>query len=634
MTVFYRSLRGGLGRFLLLGIVLCAGCSNNDEDQIRRPNILLILADDLGVNDIGSWGDGVAPTPTLDELSRESIRFRHNYTDSTCSVSRAALLTGRSPVSIGFEPDGLGLSADLDTLPKSLQQLGYATHHVGKWHVGEALEYSAVWPLRQGFDDWFGMFSHFLLRGPDASGQWVRQAPTYINPWLQDNNNPAKQYQGHLDDLLTDRAVALIEQGQGDKPWFLNLWLLAPHHPFEPSEEFKQKFPDTTQGHYLALLSQLDHNVSRVLDALKQSGQWDNTIVVFASDNGSPNIGRDSNWPLTGQKNTYREGGVRAPLMIRWPGHSNNQDFAQVTHLVDLYPTLLNMVGGTPPRDLTGVDLSGVLDGKGQLADRELHWAADVKGWGMTYAGHFPAVGGFYRDLYGGLESLPVSGVLLSTEVAPAPSQRPYSIAQASELIHSWEQQVRPVPLLWHPASASQPAYVSGRDYQRTPAFGSYSFGLGLKPSGQASGSQTIVEQAGVWKLELDQQQRLNFQHGATHLQSAPVELVPGCNSLVVSLNIQPASAHPYPSKAESVLTLYLNGRSVLASNEVLYRPKFAELLAQPTFIGGNADGSALFAGQIGAPLLVGKYLLPKQEGYGLDDMTRAVCPTFGTAAK
>lgn len=634
MTAFTRSLLGGLGRLLLLGIVLCAGCSNNDADQIRRPNILLILADDLGVNDIGSWGDGVAPTPTLDELSRESIRFRRNYTDSTCSVSRAALLTGRAPVSIGFEPDGLGLSPDLDTLPKSLQQLGYATHHVGKWHVGEALEYSSVWPLRQGFDDWFGMFSHFLLRGPDASGQWVRQAPTYINPWLQDNNNPAKQYQGHLDDLLTDRAVTLIEQGQGDKPWFLNLWLLAPHHPFEPSEKFKQQFPDTTQGHYLALLSQLDHNVSRVLDALKQSGQLDNTIVVFASDNGSPNIGRDSNWPLSGQKNTYREGGVRAPLMIRWPGHSNNREFTQVTHLVDIYPTLLNMAGGTSPKDLTGVDLSRALDGKGQLADREFYWAADVKSWGMTYAGHFPAAGGFYRDLYGGLESLPVSGARLPTDVAPAPSQRPFSIAQASGLIRSWEQQVRPVPLQWHPATSSLPAYVSGRDYQRTPAFGSYSFGLGLTPDGQATGSQTIVEQSGVWKLELDEQHRLNFQHGATHLQSTPIELVPGCNSLVVSLNIQPASAHPYPSKAESVLALYLNGQSVLSSNEALYRPKSEELLMQPTFIGGSADGRALFAGQIGAPVLIGKYLLPKQEGYGLDDMSRAACPTLGAAAK
>lgn len=634
MTAFYGSLLGGLGRFLLLGIVLCAGCSDNDGGQIRRPNILLILADDLGVNDIGAWGDGLAPTPTLDELSRESIRFRRNYTDSTCSVSRAALLTGRTPVSIGFEPDGLGLSPDLDTLPKSLQQLGYATHHVGKWHVGEALEYSAVWPLRQGFDDWFGMFSHFLLRGPDASGQWVRQAPTFINPWLQDNNNPAKQYQGHLDDLLTDRAVALIEQGPGDKPWFLNLWLLAPHHPFEPSEAFKQQFPDTPQGHYLALLSQFDHNVSRVLGALRQSGQWDNTIVVFASDNGSPNIGRDSNWPLVGQKNTYREGGVRAPMLIRWPGHNNNQDVTQITHLVDLYPTLLTMAGGAPPKDLTGVDLSGVLDGKQPLTDRQLFWASDVKGWGMTYAGHLPAVGGFYRDLYGGLESLPVSAAHLSVAAAPELSQRAFSVAQTSNLIRAWEQQVRPVPLLWHPASSSQPAYVSGRDYQRTPAFGSYSFGLGLKPGGQAAGRQTIVEQAGVWKLELDQQYRLNLQHGATRVQSAPIELLPGCNSLVVSLNIQPASAHPYPSKAESVLALYLNGQSVLESNAVLYRPKSAELLMRPTFIGGNADGRALFAGQIGAPVLVGKYLLPKQEGYDLEDMTKAVCPTLGVAAK
>ena len=129
---------------LLVGFMLCTWTF---AGEAQRPNILLILADDLGSNDIGSWGDGVAPTPTLDQLSQQSIRFRRHYTDSTCSVSRAALLTGRAPVNIGFEPDGLGLSPDLATLPRSLKAHGYTTHHIGKWHVGEGMEYPGVWPL-------------------------------------------------------------------------------------------------------------------------------------------------------------------------------------------------------------------------------------------------------------------------------------------------------------------------------------------------------------------------------------------------------------------------------------------------------------------------------------------------------
>lgn len=612
-------------RFLpvLVGLLLCTWTL---AGEAQRPNILLILADDLGSNDIGSWGDGVAPTPTLDRLSQQSIRFRRHYADSTCSVSRAALLTGRAPVNVGFEPDGLGLSPDLATLPRSLKALGYTTHHIGKWHVGEGMEYPGVWPLKQGFDDWFGMFNHFVLRGPGVDGQWARQAPTYIDPWLQDNSQSPRQYKGHLDDLLTDRAITAIERSQGREPWFINLWLMAPHHPFEPSAKFKQKYPDTEQGHYLALLAQLDSNVGRVLRALESSGQRESTIVVFASDNGSPNLGRDSNWPLQGIKTTYQEGGVRVPMLIHWPGHAQDGDISAITHATDLYPTLLGMVGEAAPAGLDGVDLRPHMEGRSGLADRELYWAADVKNWGMSYAAYLPQIGGFYRNLFSALDAVPISGARIAGARTVWRSQ--FSRHQASNLIRDWERRVRPVPLQWHPGRDGAYGYLSGRDFQRTPAFGSYSLGLAVQSVGRARERQTLIEQAGVWRLALDESGRLSFQHNGSRVEGPVPRWLGGCNSLVVSLNIRPASAHPYEAADEAVLSVYLNGESILSSQQALYRPASEAVFAHPTYIGIAPDGTARFAGRLGRPVLVGKYLLPEQEGYGLTDMDAAVCPS------
>lgn len=278
----------------LLAILLCASCSGNDASQTARPNILLILTDDLGNNDVASWGDGIAPTPALDQLSRDSVRFRRHYTDSTCSPSRASLLTGQSATKLGFQPNGLGLSTDLPNLPRSLKQLGYRTIHLGKWHVGEALEYPQIQPGSLGFDYWLGFLNHFVLRGPGPDGQILQRKPSHIDPWLQENGQPPVQHKGYLDDLLTDKAIELID-ANGEQPWFINLWLYSPHAPYQPSPEFQTQFPNTPEGRYLAVLKQLDHNVQRLLAELKARGLDDNTLVVFASDNGGTNQARDNN---------------------------------------------------------------------------------------------------------------------------------------------------------------------------------------------------------------------------------------------------------------------------------------------------------------------------------------------------
>ena len=536
----------------VLLILLVGMPSSNAQYQSARPNILFILADDLGNDDIASWGDGQAPTPTLDQLSRQAIRFRQHYTDSTCSVSRAALLTGRLPITIGFEPDGLGLSPDLETMPKVLQQLGYATHHLGKWHIGEGLEYPQIQPGHQGFDDWFGMMNHFVLQGPGPDGKLISRRPTYIDPWLQENGGPPIQYKGHLDDLLTDRALALIEHPPSGKPWFINLWYLSPHEPVQPSAIFAKDFPDTPAGRYLALLAQLDHNVSRLLDALERSGQADNTIVVFASDNGSPNNRRDSNYPLIGTKATYFEGGVRSPLLIRWPGHKGDRDLVLPTHEIDLFPTLVAMAGGKPPTGLDGRNLMPWVAGGQAPRPMKLFWAAGSFKNGMSYSGHLPGKGLFYRDPTGKLLSAAVTGPLLPG--VPRDTQhQSFSREEASQMIREWEQKHRLLPLHWHPKTSSGPAYLTGRDLQRAPVFGGFALGMGLGKAGFGK-PQVLLQQPGVWSMSLDSEGHLQIAHGSEHLIGDRLDLSRRCNTLVVTTYLQPTYTFPFPAQAASHL--------------------------------------------------------------------------------
>lgn len=621
MTVFLKALSGSV---VLLVILLTSACSGNDSDQKSQPNILLILADDLGVNDIGSWGDGTAPTPTLDALSRESVRFRQFYTDSTCSVSRAALLTGRQPVNIGFEPDGLGLSPDLSTLPKTLKSLGYQTHHIGKWHVGEADEYPQTWPLKQSFDDWFGMYNHFRLRGPEPDGSWVRKPGTHINPWLHDNNMPARQYTGHLDDLLTDRAVSVIKKAAPGKPWFINLWLYSPHHPFEPSETFRKQFPDTEAGRYLALLSQLDSNVARLIQALKSTGQSNNTIVIFTSDNGGFNIGRDNNWPLIGTKNTYLEGGVRVPLLIHYPHTANRHDVYASTHITDLYPTIIGMLGGKIEQEVDGLDLTALINAKGEIPERNFYWARDNKDWGMNYAGAIRGEGGFSRDTFGALESFPITGGI--KQIPNSAVGRTFSREEASSQIREWEMSSRLIPLNWHAPERGRAGYLSGRNFQRTPAFGSYTLGLSLFPKGGGTGRHVLIEQPGVWQVWLDEDMQLFMKHGETHFRGPKLTWGKGCNSLVVSLGISPASAHPFPTEASSIVSIYLNGSNVMHDKTLIHRPNTESLTNNPTYIGSDHKGAFPFPGEVSAPILIGKYLKPDQEGLNLQDMDNMLC--------
>ena len=191
-----------ISRFLLLLCVmatgLLVGACGSDRDAVgattvsAKPNIVLILLDDMGFNDLGANGNTAVTTPNLDKLASEGVRFTRHYTDSTCTASRIGIMTGMSPAKQGFRPDNLGLSPELSTLSEMLQEAGYSTHHIGKWHIGFASK--LAWPKAQGFDSFFGFLNQFLLKDPHQAGAWTMAKPTYHNPWLQQDDQAPTQY--------------------------------------------------------------------------------------------------------------------------------------------------------------------------------------------------------------------------------------------------------------------------------------------------------------------------------------------------------------------------------------------------------------------------------------------------------
>ena len=189
---------------ILLALSACATPPETAPDTAPPPNILLIVLDDLGYNDLGANGNPNTPTPNLDALAAEGILYTRHYADATCSVARAALMTGTFPASHGFRPNHLGLSAGTPTIATMLQDKGYRTQHIGKWHIVSAtLDQS---PSHSGFDNWYGFLHNNELGGPSRDGVRYRR-PTYIDPWLRDNQSPLEQQSGHLTDILTDRAI-------------------------------------------------------------------------------------------------------------------------------------------------------------------------------------------------------------------------------------------------------------------------------------------------------------------------------------------------------------------------------------------------------------------------------------------
>jgi arylsulfatase A-like enzyme len=350
------------------------------EAQRRPPNILVILADDMGYGDIGVYGSKDIPTPNIDALAKGGIRFTDAYVSGPyCSPTRAGLLTGRYPQRFGHEfnlnfPDhrDFGLPLSETTMADRLKAAGYRTALFGKWHLGFADKFH---PMARGFDEFFGFLG--------GSHSYVDAEAASHNPLLDGRTVVTKT--PYLTDALADRAADFINR-QKSRPFFLYLAFNAVHVPLQATDKYLARFThigDVQRRTYAAMLSAMDDAIGKTLAALRADGLEENTLVFFLNDNGGPTmagtmINGSSNAPLRGSKRQTWEGGIRVAFIIRWKGHlAEGKIDARPIIQLDVLPTALAAAGVKPQRqwNLDGVNLLPFLTGKmSGLPHEALYW--------------------------------------------------------------------------------------------------------------------------------------------------------------------------------------------------------------------------------------------------------------------
>ncbi|HUQ68798.1 MAG TPA: sulfatase-like hydrolase/transferase [Planctomycetaceae bacterium] len=356
-----------------------------------KPNVVFIMADDLGWADVAFHG-GNAPTPELDRLAREGLELTQHYVAPVCSPTRTGLMTGRcwSRFGVTNPQNERALPWDTVTLPRALQSVGYDTCLTGKWHLGSLPEHG---PNHFGFDDSYGS----LAGGVSPWNHRYKQGP-HTQTWHR--NEQLLDEPGHVTDLIAAEAVRWIES-RGNKPLFLYVPFTAVHLPIKEPDEWLQRVPESIRGdvprHYAACVMHLDSAVGRILTALEKSGKRENTLVVFTSDNGGstaenndPKYPDDqcpngkmtgNNTPWRGQKGDLYEGGTRVPTIVHWPGRVPAGRSDVPVQIIDWMPTLCTLAGYQPATDLKwdGVNFAPVLFDRRELPERALY--AVSPGW-------------------------------------------------------------------------------------------------------------------------------------------------------------------------------------------------------------------------------------------------------------
>jgi arylsulfatase A-like enzyme len=351
--------------------------ADSPPSRTRKPDILVIVADDLGYADLGVHGGRELPTPNLDALAGRGVRCTDGYVSAPyCSPSRAGFLTGRYQTRFGHEfnphegdPKTLGLPLDQKTIADRLRAAGYATGLIGKWHQGFG---HAFHPQARGFDEYFGFLvgGHNYLLHRDADGQF---GSAYSFNMIYRNRNLQK-LDGYTTDLFTDEAIAFMDRHAG-KPWFLYLAYNAVHTPLEVLQKYGARVPasvtDPDRRGYLSLLAGLDDGVGRLTAHLKKTGREKDTLVFFFSDNGGsgrkPYLAYNAaaNAPLRGDKGQTLEGGIRVPFFVSWPGKVPvGKTYSRPVTALDVLPTACAAAGNGPGADLDGVNLLPFLSGE------------------------------------------------------------------------------------------------------------------------------------------------------------------------------------------------------------------------------------------------------------------------------
>jgi arylsulfatase A-like enzyme len=347
------------------------------------PNVVLIMTDDAGYADIGSYGAPDIRTPNIDSLARDGVKLTDFYANAmSCTPTRAGLISGRYQQRYGVEfvipaPGLAGSDLGLPPLPHSLPLLmkknGYATALVGKWHLGYKPQFS---PRAHGFDVFFGYksaaidyYTHFTTR-PGEGAQFVEAQPD-----LWDGDTLIEQ-EGYMTDLITRRSVEFISQNAA-RPFFIDIAFNAPHSPFQPpGGPARTPAPaGATRADYAAMMERVDRGVGEILQALRARGLEQNTIVIFTNDNGG--VWMSHNGPLFHRKFSAWEGGIRVPALVRWPGRIPAGTVStQVGITMDLTASILAATATPVPPDarLDGINLFPVLERKVPQVERTLFW--------------------------------------------------------------------------------------------------------------------------------------------------------------------------------------------------------------------------------------------------------------------
>lgn len=435
-----------------VAISLLLSCSHS-AFSVERPNVVVILADDQGWGDLSLNGNTNLRTPNIDSLARDGVRFRSFFVQPVCSPTRAEFLTGRWHPRCGVRGVSTGgerLDLDERTLAESFQAAGYATGCFGKWHNGTQYPYH---PNGRGFAEYYGF----------TSGHWGE----YFDPPLDHNGRDVKG-RGYITDDLTDRAIAfLTKNAAAGQPSFCYLALNTPHSPMQVPDRYWQRFENANLpltgdrkedlAHTraaLAMCENIDHNVGRLLAALREEKLERNTIVLYFSDNG-PNGGR-WNGGMKGRKASTDEGGVRSPLLVRWPAKiAAGGEIASMAAAVDLFPTLVELAGiervGDKPLD--GISLAPWLLGEAETSPSRIlfqHWGGKVSARTQR----------FRLDATGNLFDL-VSDPGQTTNVAADNAEEAKRLSQA---VARWRQEV----LAELPKSDDRPFTVGHANFPRT----------------------------------------------------------------------------------------------------------------------------------------------------------------------
>jgi len=434
---------------IILSLIVTSAALSSSvlSSAAEQPNIIVLLADDLGYGELTCQGNPEIPTPHIDSIASNGIRFTSGYvTGPNCSPSRAGFLSGRIPTRFGYEnnPIGarnedptIGFPADEVTIAETLHSVGYTTGIFGKWHQGGTAKYH---PFRHGFDEFFGFMheGHYFVPPPyhgvttmlrrkalpgGVTGRWIGKKNLLYSDHMRSNepdydaDNPIirggqpVEESEYLTDALTREAVDFIDR-HDDKPFFLYLAYNAVHSPLQGADKYMKKFSHIEDIHrriFAAMLANLDDSVGAVMEQLRKSGLEENTLVFFLSDNGGPTRElTSSNAPLRGEKGSMYEGALRVPFMVQWKGSlPAGEVYHKSISSLDIYATAAAQANAQTPKNIEGVDLIPFLSGdNGGRPHETLFWRQGGKrglrhgDWKLVRMGNRKTVGNASWELY------------------------------------------------------------------------------------------------------------------------------------------------------------------------------------------------------------------------------------------